>query len=145
MQYTLYYFLGATGYSNTIRRLWAHESAFPLKYAHRVQVALLLKLYAIYEKSKRILTFLVISLITMTIYYTTFVTIIIKDWTKYRRSLIYVTYITCTEANDCKDEEVQNFPRSEERGYSYGAHTKDIWAEKVYLKDSCKQNNRVQW
>ncbi|PAV16649.1 hypothetical protein PNOK_0826900 [Pyrrhoderma noxium] len=43
--------------------------------------ALQLKLYALYQKSKRILTFMVIISISMVIYYTTFAAMVIKNWT----------------------------------------------------------------
>ena len=59
------------------------RSFFSFKYAHKDQVALLLKLYVIYEKSKRILAFLVILFIAMVIYYTIYTTIIIKGWSMF--------------------------------------------------------------
>ena len=59
------------------------RSFFSFKYAHKDQVALLLKLYVIYEKSKRILAFLVILFIAMVIYYTIYTTIIVKDWSMF--------------------------------------------------------------
>ena len=47
------------------------------------QVALQLKLYALYQKSKGILMFLVISFISMIIYYSTFIVMIIKGWSMF--------------------------------------------------------------